>query len=231
MLFKSTTAIVTAGFLFASAGAMAEGDRSKEYSSIDRLPEEGRVTITGTVDDVAGKTEFTLRDRDGETIDVDLNKRQVLKEGDRVKVVGMMDDDLAGIGQEINAIRVTEVDGYDRMSGHDTYSDEYAAADTTRDHKTKNDRRVAKSDFDTVDSLPDRGPVTISGTVEAVNMDDNSFTLRDSNGDLIDIRATERLTVREGQKVNVSGTMDHVTVGPDIGEQIVSADVTLQSQG
>jgi uncharacterized protein YdeI (BOF family) len=210
MLYKSTTALVTAGFLFAASSTALAGD--KEYTMIDQLPEKGPVTIMGTVDDVDSNTEFTIRDGFGKTIDIESVNKLAIKEGDRVKIVGLMDDELAGIGREIDATSVTIVDAADEM-----------AMDT--------DGAESDAIFETVDALPDEGRVTIAGTVEEIDIEDNSFKLRDRSGESIDVHPVAALDVKVGQKVEVVGVMDDETAGLGIGEQIVSAKVKILSQG
>jgi uncharacterized protein YdeI (BOF family) len=223
MLYKSTTALVTAGFLFAASGAAVAGD--KVISKIAQLPEKGNVMITATVDDVDSNTEFTIRDDSGETIDVESVTKLTIREGDLVKIVGVMDDELAGIGREIDATSVTVVDAADEM----------AAAPEDGTLETSLDKTVefasSETEFETVDALPDEGMVTISGTVEEVDIEDNSFKLRDRSGESIDVHPTKPLTVKAGQKVKVTGVMDDETAGLGIGEQIVSAKVTIMTQG
>ncbi len=222
MLYKSTTALVTAGFLFAASGAAIAGDGDKAISKIAQLPEKGNVVITATVDDVDSNTEFTIRDDSGETIDVESMTKLTIKEGDLVKIVGVMDDELAGIGREIDATSVTVVDAADEM------------ARSTDDEPSLNKTvEFASSDteFDSIDALPDEGMVTISGTVEEVDIEDNSFKLRDRSGESIDVHPSKPLTVKEGQQVKVTGVMDDETAGMGLGEQIVSAKVTILSQG
>jgi uncharacterized protein YdeI (BOF family) len=210
MLYKSTTALVTAGFLFAASSTALAGD--KEYTMIDQLPEKGPVTIMGTVDDVDSTTEFTIRDGFGKTIDIESMNKLTIKEGDRVKIVGLMDDKLAGIGREIDATSVTIVDAADEMA--------VAAKDAGEE-----------TVFDTVDALPDEGMVTIAGTVEEVDIEDNSFKLRGRSGESIDVHPVKPLDVKVGQKVEVVGMMDDETAGLGIGEQIVAAKVKVVSQG
>lgn len=212
MLWKSTTALVTAGFLFAVSGAAMAGDGDKEYTMIDQLPEKGKVVIMGTVDAVDSNTEFTIRDGHGKTIDVESMNKLTIREGDRVEVVGLMDDKLIGLGREIDATSVTIVDAADEM----------AMAADDEDQETV---------FEAVDALPDEGMVTISGTVGEVDVEDNSFKLHDSSGESIDVHAVMPLDVKAGQKVEVTGMMDDETDGLGIGEQIVSAKVTVLNQG
>ena len=221
MLYKSTTALVTAGFLFAASGAAVAGD--KVLSKIAQLPEKGNVMITATVDDVDSNTEFTIRDDSGETIDVESVTQLTIREGDLVKIVGVMDDELAGIGREIDATSVTVVDAADEMATATEGATLEASLDKTVEFAS------SETEFDTVDALPDEGMVTISGTVEEVDIEDNSFKLRDRSGESIDIHPTKPLTVKAGQKVKVTGVMDDEALG--LGEQIVSAKVTIMTKG
>ncbi|WP_020399536.1 hypothetical protein [Kordiimonas gwangyangensis] len=225
MLYKSTTALVTAGFLFAASGAAVAGD--KVISKIAQLPEKGNVMITATVDDVDSNTEFTIRDDSGETIDVESVTKLTIREGDLVKIVGVMDDELAGIGREIDATSVTVVDAADEMAT--ATGDDETSLDASLDKAVE--FASSETEFDTVDALPDEGMVTISGTVEEVDIEDNSFKLRDRSGESIDVHPTKPLTVKAGQKVKVTGVMDDETAGLGIGEQIVSAKVTIMTQG
>ncbi|WP_417451085.1 hypothetical protein [Kordiimonas sp.] len=223
MLYKSTTALVTAGFMFAASGAALAGD--KEYSMIEQLPEKGKVMITATVDDVDSNTEFTIRDGHGKTIDVEAMTALTIKEGDRVTIVGMMDDELAGFGQEIDATSVTVIDAADEMAhaADDRHTSLEASLESTVNFSS------SETEFDTVDALPDEGMVTISGTVDEVDIEDNSFKLRGRSGETIDVHPSQPLTVKQGQKVTVTGVMDDEVAG--IGEQIVSAKITVLTQG
>ncbi|WP_262690651.1 hypothetical protein [Kordiimonas aestuarii] len=225
MLYKSTTALVTAGFLFAAAGAASAGD--KEYAMIDQLPEKGNVTITATVEDVDSNTEFTIRDAHGKTIDVESMSAVTIREGDRVKIIGVMDDEFVGIGREIDATSVTIVDAADEMAT--------ATGDDKKNLKASLESTVdfsaSETEFDTVDALPDEGMVTISGMVEEVDIEDNSFKLRDKSGESIDVHPLKPLSVKAGQKVKVTGVMGDETAGLGIGEQIVSAKITVLTQG
>ena len=63
----------------------------------------------------------------------------------------------------------------------------------------------------------------LSGIVEDVDEDDNSFELRDNTGETIDVHTSSNVAVREGEQVRVSGTMTDEALG--MGEQIVSASV------
>ncbi|TNE64791.1 MAG: hypothetical protein EP335_06715 [Alphaproteobacteria bacterium] len=218
MFYKSTTALVTAGFLFAASGAAMAGDR--EYTRIDQLPEEGAVTVVGTVGEVSDAKEFILKDIEGNTIDVQSAIELTLKEGDRVRVIGVMDDDIAGMGDEINATSVTVV---------------AASLEGTAEEGGKLLSKVAYNpdegvkEFDTIDALPDEGMVTITGLVEEVDLEDNSFKLQGKSGESIDVHPLKPITVKKGQTVKVTGVMDDETLGLGVGEQIVSAKVVVVS--
>lgn len=80
-----------------------------EGDSIDNLPKQGRITLTGTVDDIDGSNKFTLRDANGETIDVNTATNLTVAKGDRVKVMGQVKSEFAGLGREIQATDVMSV--------------------------------------------------------------------------------------------------------------------------
>lgn len=134
--FRTTTAMVTAALLSVSGAVFAEGnnyegtpsqqmnDRSRdyntsqdnqewhggEYGAIDKLPEEGNVTLSGTVADTDNEdNSFTLEDSTGETIDVHTEQRVTLNEGDRVRVSGVMEDEALGMGEQIVSASVQRI--------------------------------------------------------------------------------------------------------------------------
>lgn len=85
------------------------------------------------------------------------------------------------------------------------------------------DREWHGGQYGAIDELSDEGNVTLSGTVEGVDEDDNSFQLRDETGETIDVRTASNVTAREGEQVLVEGVIEDEALG--IGEQIVSASV------
>lgn len=222
MLIKSTTALVTAGFMLAVSSVASADDQSKEYASIAQLPEAGSVTLTGTVEGISSNKEFTLRDANGKTIEIDSKFQLTLHEGDRVKVVGVLDDKALGLGKEIDATSVTVIDAADETSRPETQeADEPAPTEPSVKGGSGDDEMKA------VDALPDEGPVTITGTIEKVADDKMSFTLKGESGETIDVHTKEAVTVTAGQKVKVTGVMDSEVAG--LGEQIVSAKVVMVS--
>ena len=72
-------------------------------------------------------------------------------------------------------------------------------------------------------SLPKQGDVSLSGTVDKVHRE--SFKLRDNSGETIDVKAAENVTstLKAGDKVKVSGTMDDKFLG--MGKKINAATV------
>lgn len=74
-------------------------------STIQSLPMDGRVRVMGTVQRVKNEEEFTLMDATG-TIDVESDGETRLQEGEKVTVIGEMEDGL--MGKSIEAERVTK---------------------------------------------------------------------------------------------------------------------------
>lgn len=80
-----------------------------ENSVIERLPDQGNVSLTGTVTDV-DENEYVVQDSQGETIDVKATATaQDIQVGDKVRVDGQMTDELLGLGQEIERANITVV--------------------------------------------------------------------------------------------------------------------------
>lgn len=145
------THAITAGIagILLSSSALAGATDTVEISA---LPDEGPITLMGTVADIDDSTEFTLRDRNGDTIDVELSEAQTLEVGDSVVIGGIVDDEFLGMGQEINDATVTLVS---RMETTGNYHTEKNA-----NYKGYM-QSVAK---DNIQSNVDMGVVTRSGT-------------------------------------------------------------------
>ncbi|MCI5049922.1 MAG: OB-fold nucleic acid binding domain-containing protein [Rickettsiales bacterium] len=78
----------------------------------------------------------------------------------------------------------------------------------------------------TIDSIGEKGAVTVSGEVIALDSIDNEFTLKDETGE-IDVELNHDLTVTLGDKVTVSGV-----ITSDMGEkEIAASKVTVTEQG
>lgn len=212
MFFKSTTALATAGLMLGTA-ATASSDTIPVHS-FDKLPKEGRVTLTGTIDKVRNGKEFTLRDKTGATIDIDTETRVAFRQGDRVEVVGMIDDFVLGIGKEVDASKVTLLEKADHSE---------ASA-----HVNVEESESVTGVFYRIDDLPDDGAVTLIGWVTDIDAEDNTFRVKGKSGETIDVHSPELMAVKAGQKVKVQGQMNDELAGV-IGEEIVAAKVTVLS--
>lgn len=101
-----------------------EGTEEAQATDIKNLPDEGLVQLTGTVKKVDGKTDFTLADATGE-IEIDIAKEtfvEAITEGARVSVIGYVDKGLL-FGTDIDAVKVSIVDGADAKAGITTHMD------------------------------------------------------------------------------------------------------------
>lgn len=75
-----------------------------------------------------------------------------------------------------------------------------------------------------VESLPDKGMVSLSGTVDRV-VDGDTFVLRDAAGDTIDVHSNAQLTLKKGDSVSVKGEKTAEIAG--MGAEIEKANVTI----
>ncbi|MET0156060.1 MAG: hypothetical protein ABW189_08175 [Rickettsiales bacterium] len=82
---------------------------ANEASSVKQLPKKGMAAISGSVDDVDSPTEFTLRDAEGNTINVKSDTRLSFKKGDRVRVQGLVEAGTMGIGEKITSATVAKI--------------------------------------------------------------------------------------------------------------------------
>ncbi len=82
-------------------------EQAKTYT-IQQLPKEGLVKVSGTVSDVDNEKEFTLKDGTGSIkIKVESAQSAALTEGAQVTVVGQIDNGVLGVGKNIEARKVT----------------------------------------------------------------------------------------------------------------------------
>lgn len=75
-----------------------------------------------------------------------------------------------------------------------------------------------------IQGLPDKGAVSLSGTVDRV-VDGDTFVLRDNAGDTIDVHTASNVTVKKGDNVSVKGEKAAEVAG--IGEEIENASVSV----
>lgn len=73
-----------------------------------------------------------------------------------------------------------------------------------------------------IDSLPDKGTVSLEAIVDSVD-GQRSLTVRDEMGNTIDVKTLSNLSVKEGDRVAVNGTVESDFAG--IGHEIASATV------
>ncbi|MCH2546385.1 MAG: hypothetical protein MK052_02080 [Alphaproteobacteria bacterium] len=78
----------------------------------------------------------------------------------------------------------------------------------------------------TIKSLPKKGMVELNGIVAKVD-NENSFTLRDSEGKTIDVHTASNVNVQPGDTVNVNGNVKSELLG--FGREIESAKVLVVS--
>ena len=234
MSIRNTTALVSVGIMLASASAFAGGhtgaaDTKKPVTTyqsvtIDALPDEGRVSISGLVEDLDGDNEFSLQDSKGESIRVESDRDLMLREGDRVKVIGIMDRGFLSIGSEIDAINITVLQrataSTKQKDDKDYRTTIHYPFDDNVDYDWKGE------EYGAIDKLPDSGDVSLTATVENVFLDDQVLIVKDSTGDTIDVHTMGRFDVKKGDTVVVRGRMVDEFAG--LGEEIVSARVEMK---
>ena len=207
-------------FLYTSALAMisattALANPMQDGANIKALPNQGTVRLTGTVASIEDKDSFTLRDVDGNTIDVHTSAPlAALSNGDRVRVSGEMRDEVAGFGEEIGIASVEVL--------NNNASTQAAARDMAKLAPAAGGAEAAS----VIDGLPQEGTVSLSGTVDKIN-NDTKFTLRDAAGEKIDINTSAKVAVNEGDSVNVDGRIQPEAAG--MGREIIATDVTKLS--
>ena len=176
------------------AALLATSAMASTVITINDLPDNGAVTLSGTVKSVENEREFTLSDETG-TIGVDLESTQsvVLKKGDRVTVTGQVDKDITGT--DINASHVEVEKGF--VEGMSDAVQSIPGVSTT-DAQAFN-----------IDSLPEEGAVKLTGKVSDVD-NEREFTLTDKTGSInIDVVSPEKAALTEGAHVTVIGVMDN----------------------
>lgn len=82
-----TGAQMQQGRSITGGGSQNAASNAAEMATVDSLPDAGRVTLRGIVQDVDGEDEFTLSDSTG-SIEVELSSSMDLEQGQTVTVVG-----------------------------------------------------------------------------------------------------------------------------------------------
>ncbi len=112
------SATVMAGSASLAAEPSATSADAKFYSSVKALPEQGPVTIVGTVQkSTSDANSFTLVDEQGKSIDVNTNTNISFNEGERVKVDGMAESKFLGLSREINQANASSLSDLAPASG------------------------------------------------------------------------------------------------------------------
>lgn len=194
-------------FMVAGLTALLAGTAlAASETTIKTLPDEGQVSISGTVASVDNEREFTLRDETG-TIGVDITSNQsvVLKKGDKVTVSGVIDSGITGT--DINASNVTVHKDMSEAMGDVIEGNTAISFEGATTYK--------------VSQLPKEGLVKISGTVSKVS-NEEKFTLRDDTGTIgVDMESAEAAALTKGATVTVIGYVDSGILGKDINAKKV----------
>lgn len=98
------------------------------------------------------------------------------------------------------------------------------AANMDDANSARNDDNI----YSAVELLPEQGNVTIVGAVKSNVEDSDSFTLVDDKGKSIDIETSNKISLKEGERVQVKGQMDSKLLG--MGREISAATVTPYSE-
>ena len=103
-MLKRTTALATLLTLTATPYMALADDASL---LIKDLPKKGTVSLSGIVTELDGDKEFTLRDAQNDTIEIEAKSKTNVREGDLVSVIGGVDTGMLGLDKEIDADTVT----------------------------------------------------------------------------------------------------------------------------
>ncbi len=223
MNMKHTTALAT--ILILAGSLPADADMTKASASTDAvlsiksLPTSGMVSVMGTVEDVDGDRQFTLRDKYGHTIDVQSQSNLKVSTGDKVMVKGQMNNGFLGIGREITIAKVQAADTMHAMGTPPAHAAAkgHAKMDMSGEWKGKEYQHIA--------DLPDAGDVAIRGQVVAMRPGDQVFILRDTSGETVDVHTVSDVSLNRGDMVMVKGRVDNEIMG--MGEEIWARTVVV----
>ena len=202
------------------AKKQAHGKNQGVYTTVEALPEEGKIIFKGLVDSVDDdKTRFILRDSTGETIDVKSKTPVSFTKGSIVQVHGTMQDEAANMGEEIAAESVQVLR-------------QYSAANAQNNNEKGSMIRADKKNssiYTSVNSLPENGYVVFKGVVDSIDDEKTRFVLSDSEGETIDVHTAKAVEFDKGDTVQVSGIMKDETMG--LGEEITAKEVQIVQKG
>ena len=217
-------------------------------SKISELPDEGAITIAGTVKSTNGNN-FTLADAHGDTIEVETPAELSLNAGDYVEVEGMLETE--GSTQQISAASVNQIDATNpaksafntaknaTTNAVDSAGNAISSAATATGNavtgavntltgaadETADATDAMISEKSLISELPRKGAIALSGTVDSVDSDERSFILRDQAGKTIDVHSPDQLAVTKGDYVLVQGKLTSEFAG--MGKEIQASSVKV----
>lgn len=205
-MFKLFVMLVT--LVLVPLTTMANDHKVQDNQVIDKLPNSGFAVLSGIVSDVDSKSEFTLKDVNGDSIEVETSVPIELKEGDKVQVNGQVDSIIAGLGKRIKGATVQ-------------------ASHKEEKKLTSINPKAINEDSGTsaISNLPERGHVVVRGTVSEIQNDGKTFILKDNLGETIDVNAKTRFGVKKSDHVIVMGIIQSEIAG--IGEEIIASNVQV----
>jgi uncharacterized protein YdeI (BOF family) len=199
-VFITSTAIMLGGATLAIAAE----------TTIRTLPNQGNVTVSGTVEKVKNPREFTLRDPSGKiNVEVASPESAVLKPGDNVIVTGKIEKKFFGLaGKEIDA---TNVSVNQRTALSETLPQNSGIS-------------MDQAQNISINQLPNDGMVKLSGTVDDVKNEKN-FTMKDNTGTVdVKIQSEENVILTPGAQVTVLG---YVSTNPLMGKDVRATHVIV----
>lgn len=202
--------MLTIGLAFTAPSAWAD-------TPVNNLPDQGAVTVSGTVDKVKNERKFSLRDNSG-VVDIAITSGEsvVLKQGDKVTVSGAVEKSWFGLGGK-----------YISASNIDVHKD-------LKDLKTALTDAITETTGITLDdakrtdiaSLPNEGKVKLAGRVDTVENEKN-FVLKDNTGAVaVNIESGQNMLLTQGAEVVVIGYVSNGMLGKKLNatKVIVTAD-------
>lgn len=169
--------------------------------SISKLPDKGNVAISGVIEKAKGSDEFVLGDGSG-TVDVKIatGSAVVFKEGDKVSVVGNVDNGFFGLlGKTIDA---------NYVQVQKNVSSSISDAITSATGVSVEQARTAQ-----IAQLPAQGIVKVTGTVDNV-VSSKDFILKDTTGTIdVSIQSDENVALTKNASVTVVGYVGNSALG------------------
>jgi uncharacterized protein YdeI (BOF family) len=207
-MLKKLTVLSTTAMLAVSTQSIADSNdlsvsinTNSDSVIIENLPDQGDITISGTVERVIDQNKMIISDRTGDTIDVNTNQPIDIKMGETVTVKGNLDSEIAGIGKQIVDATITEIGlDLDSTAG----SDVSLSADMGSYGDESKDSPIETMEISKIQNMPEQGMVEISGTVASVQ-GDGSFILKDNVGQKVEVDLVRNEDLSKGDKVAVTG--------------------------